>query len=106
MAFNKEGEDSVVEYTSARDDDKSVPIPNYFYKVVLKVDTNSAGEVTNATTVGFWFENMSYSGGYDKYTATVDQIESWTGFDFFVNLPDAIEATAEQNSSWDSFRNW
>jgi hypothetical protein len=36
----------------------------------------------------------------------VDQIEAWTGFDFFVNLPDAIETAAEQNSSWDSFRNW
>lgn len=106
VAFNKEGEDRVVEYTSARDDDKSVPIPNYFYKVVLKVDTNSAGEVVDAATVGFWFENKSYSGGYDKHTATVDQIESWTGFDFFVNLPDAIETAAEQNSSWDSFRNW
>jgi DNA/RNA endonuclease G (NUC1) len=56
--------------------------------------------------VGFWFENMSYSGGYDKHTATVDQIEAWTGFDFFVNLPDAIETKAEQNSSWDRFRNW
>ena len=106
MAFNKEGEDRVVEYTSARDDDKSVPIPNYFYKVVLKVDTNSAGEVADATTVGFWFENKSYSGGYDKHTATVDQIESWTGFAFFVNLPDAIETAAEHNSSWDSFSNW
>ena len=106
VAFNKEGENRAIEYTSARDDDKSVPIPNYFYKVVLKVDTNSLGEVTDATTVGFWFENMSYSGGYDKHTATVDQIEAWTGFDFFVNLPDAIETKAEQNSSWDSFRNW
>jgi endonuclease G len=106
VAFNKEGENRAIEYTSARDDDKSVPIPNYFYKVVLKVDTNGAGEVTDATTVGFWFENMSYSGGYDKHTATVDQIEAWTGFDFFVNLPDAIETKAEQNNSWDRFRNW
>lgn len=106
VAFNKEGENRAVAYTSARDDDKSVPIPNYFYKVVLKVDTNGAGEVTDATTVGFWFENMTYSGGYDKHTATVDQIEAWTGFDFFVNLPDEIETKAEQNSSWNSFRSW
>ena len=106
VAFNKEGENKTIEYTTARDDDKSVPIPNYFYKVVLKVDTNSVGEVADATTVGFWFENQSYSGGYDKHTATVDQIEAWTGFDFFVNLPDAIETAAEQNRSWDSFRNW
>lgn len=106
VAFNKEGENRAVAYTSARDDNKRVPIPNYFYKVVLKVDTNGAGEVTDATTVGFWFENITYSGGYDKHTATVDQIEAWTGFDFFVNLPDEIETKAEQNSSWNSFRNW
>ena len=106
VAFNKEGENRAIEYTSARDDDKSVPIPNYFYKVVLKVETNGAGEVTDATTVGFWFENMAYSGGFDSHTATVDQIEAWTGFDFFVNLPDAIETKAEQNSSWNSFRAW
>ena len=107
VAFNKEGENRSVEYTTAKDDTKQVPIPNYFYKVVLKVNTNSSGEVTDASTVGFWFENKAYSGSaYDSYTTTVDQIEAWTGFDFFVNLPDAIETKAEQNSSWSSFKNW
>lgn len=107
VAFNKEGENRNVEYTTAKDDTKQVPIPNYFYKVVLKVNTNSSGEVTDASTVGFWFENKAYSGSaYDSYTTTVDQIEAWTGFDFFVNLPDAIETKAEQNSSWSSFKNW
>lgn len=107
VAFNKEGENRNVEYTTAKDDTKQVPIPNYFYKVVLKVNTNSSGEVTDASTVGFWFENKAYSGSaYDSYTTTVDQIEAWTGFDFFVNLPDAIETKAEQNSSWSSFKSW
>ena len=107
VAFNKEGENRSVEYTTAKDDTKQVPIPNYFYKVVLKVNTNSSGEVTDASTVGFWFENKAYSGSaYDSYTTTVDQIEAWTGFDFFVNLPDAIEIKAEQNNSWSSFKSW
>ena len=107
VAFSKEGENRSVEYTTAKDDTKQVPIPNYFYKVVLKVNTNSSGEVTDASTIGFWFENKAYSGSaYDSYTTTVDQIEAWTGFDFFVNLPDAIETKAEQNSSWSSFKNW
>ena len=107
VAFNKEGESRTIEYTTAKDDTKRVPIPNYFYKVVLKVNTNSSGEVTGASTVGFWFENKAYSGSaYDSYTTTVDQIEAWTGFDFFVGLPDTIESTAEQNSSWSTFKNW
>ena len=107
VAFSKEGENKSISYTTAKDDTKQVPIPNYFYKVVLKVNTNSSGEVTGASTIGFWFENKAYSGSaYDNYTTTVDQIEAWTGFDFFVNLPDAIEASAETNSSWSTFKAW
>jgi hypothetical protein len=33
----------------------------------------------------------------------VDQVEQWTGFDFFANLPDGIEASAEKNASWSAF---
>ena len=107
VAFNKTGESKTISYTTAKDDTKQVPIPNYFYKVVLKVETNSSGEVTAASTVGFWFENKAYSGSaYENYTATVDDIEEWTGFDFFVHLPDTIETAAEKNNSWTTFKNW
>ena len=107
VAFNKTGESKTISYTTAKDDTKQVPIPNYFYKVVLKVETNSSGEVTAASTVGFWFENKAYSGSaYENYTATVDEIEEWTGFDFFVHLPDTIETAAEKNNSWTTFKNW
>ena len=107
VAFNKTGESKTISYTTAKDDTKQVPIPNYFYKVVLKVETNNSGEVTAASTVGFWFENKAYSGSaYENYTATVDEIEEWTGFDFFVNLPDTIETSAEKNNSWTTFKSW
>ena len=36
-------------------------------------------------------------------TTTVDEIEEWTGFDFFANLPDTIELQAEANSDWSAF---
>jgi hypothetical protein len=36
----------------------------------------------------------------------VNQIEEWTGFDFFVNLPDDLEAEAERNSSWTTLKNF
>ena len=107
VAFSKEGETKNISYTTAKDDTKQVPIPNYFYKVVLKVSTNSSGVVTSASTVGFWFENKAYSGStYSNYAVSVDQIEAWTGFDYFANLPDTIETQAEANSSWTTFKSF
>ena len=105
VAFAKEGETKTIKYTTAKDDTKRVPVPNYFYKVVLKVKTNSSGVVTSASTIGFWFEHKEYSNSaYANYAVSVDQIEEWTGFDFFPNLPDTVEASAEQNSLWTTFQ--
>ena len=107
VAFQKVGETKTISYTTAKNDTKNVPIPNYFYKVVLKVTTSSSGTVTSASTVGFWFENKAYSGStYSNYTVSVDQVEQWTGFDFFANLPDSVEGAAEKNVSWTTFQNF
>lgn len=104
VAFKKVGETKSVSYIQANDDTKNIPIPNYFYKVVLKVTTNSSGTVTAASTCGFWFENKAYSNStYANCAVSVDQVEQWTGFDFFANLPDTIEAAAESNASWSAF---
>lgn len=103
VAFKKSGESKSISYTSAKEDSKRIPVPNYFYKVALKVKTNSQGVVTSASTIGFWFDHKTYTDSYTNHTATVDQIEQWTGFDFFANLPDNIEAAVESNSNWSSF---
>ena len=64
----------------------------------------SAGKVTAASTVGFWFEHKTYSDSYSNYTVSVDEVEAWTGFDFFVNLPSDIETRVEaKNTSWSAF---
>lgn len=105
VAFNKVGENKTVKYTTAKDDTKQVPVPNYFYKVVLKVN-KSGSTVTSAKAIGFWFEHKTYSDSYTNYAVSVDEIEQWTGFDFFVNLPDSIENTAEINNSWSSFQSF
>ena len=106
VAFAKVGESKSVGYTTAKDEpSKQVPIPNYFYKVVLKVSTDSGGVVTSASTIGFWFENKAYSdNSYTNYAVSVDQVEQWTGFDFFVNLPDPVESSAESNTDWNTFQ--
>ena len=106
VAFNKVGESKTVKYTTAKDDTKQVPVPNYFYKVVLKVN-KSGSSVASAKAIGFWFEHKTYSDSYTNYAVSVDNIEQWTGFDFFVNLPDSIENTAEtNNTSWSSFQSF
>lgn len=83
---------------------KRVPVPNYLWKVVLKVKRSSGGTVTSASAVGFWMENRNYTDDFTAHAVSVDQIEVWTGFDFFPNLPDTLEASAESNSSWSSFQ--
>lgn len=105
VTFNKVGENKTINYTTAKDDTKQVPVPNYFYKVVLKVE-KSGNTVTSASAIGFWFEHKTYSDSYTNYTVSVDQIEQWTGFDFFVNLPDTIESAAESNTNWTNFQNF
>ena len=107
VAFEKVGESKSVSYIKASDDTKQVPIPNYFYKVVLKVTTNTSGTVISASTIGFWFENKAYSNStYTNCAVSVDQVEQWTGFDFFANLPDGVEGSAESNTNWSTFQSF
>jgi endonuclease G len=112
VAFNKVGEHLSISYVSAQQESadgkvKSCPVPNYFYKVVLKVE-KSDSTVTSASAIGFWFEHKDYEKGdnYANYAVSVDQIEQWTGFDFFVNVPDNLENAAERNESWMAFQSF
>ena len=96
------GNESITYIRPKNDTEKECPVPNYFWKVVMKVK-RSGSTVTSASTVGFWFEHKQYTDTYDKHAVSVDQIEQWTGFDFFVNLPDDVESAAESNKSWSTF---
>ena len=107
-SFSKVGETREVTWILPKNETtKTCPVPNYYWKVLLKVKRDSGGNVTSASTVGFWFEHKVYTGvSYADYAVSVDQIEQWTGFDFFVNLPDAIETSVESSASWTSFQNF
>ena len=108
-AFQKEGESKSVSYVSPSDDSsQKCGIPNYFYKLVLRVKY-SGSKVLSASTIAFWFEHKVYSDqtAWKNYTVSVDQVEEWTGFDFFVNLPDSIENAAESATpSWSEFQSF
>lgn len=106
VVFNKIGESRTISYTKAKDDTKSVPVPNYFYKVVLKIKCDEEGNVSDAMTVGFWFENKYYDNNtYSNYAVSVDQIEEWTGFDYFPAIGN-LQADAESNKSWSEFKSF
>ena len=107
-AYKTVGNDEPIEYITPNKDSRKVPLPNYLWKAVLKVKRSSAGTVTDASAIGFWFEHKSYSDSkaYPDHAVSVDEIESMTGFDLFVSLPDGLEADAEKNSDWPEFRNF
>ena len=105
VAFKKVGGSENIKYIQPKNDTKQCPVPNYFYKVIMKVK-RSGSTITSASTIGFWFEHKTYSDSYSNYAVSVDQIEQWTGMDYFVNLPDAVENSAESNSNWTTFQNF
>lgn len=103
--FRKVGGTEAITYITPKHDSKQCPVPNYYWKVLLKVKRNSLGNISSAKSIGFWLEHREYDGNeiHEDHAVSVDKIEEYTGFDFFVNLPDGIETTAEANSSWSAF---
>lgn len=114
-AFRKKGGNETISYmTNTRYDDKQLPVPNYYWKALLKVRWNG-NEVTGASAIGFWLPHEDLLGedllGEDsshkkKYVFSVSQLEAWTGFDLFANLPTSLQSSAEANTSWDTFNNF
>ncbi|MBR0314598.1 MAG: DNA/RNA non-specific endonuclease [Bacteroidales bacterium] len=104
--FHKVGGSETITYIKPAHDSRSVPVPYYYWKVLLKVK-RSGSTITSASAIGFWFEHKQYSNNdFTPYAVSVDKIEEYTGFDFFVNLPSNLETTAEANTSWTTFKNF
>ena len=115
-SYGKKGTSETPSYLTASNttiQPQRLPVPKYYWKVFLKVKKDSSGNITGAKAIGFWFEHREYDSSkesYTDFTCNVDQIEAWTGFDLFTNLPgtqsSGIEMNAESNTSWDDFRNF
>ena len=109
-AFRKKGSgDTITTITNTRDN-KVLPLPNYYWKALLKV-RRTGGSITSAKAIGVWIPHQDLKDhSYTEYVVDVKQIESWTGFDLFHNLPgddnSGIEATAESNTSWSDFQSF
>ena len=102
--FEKHGADERVKEIINRNDSKNLPVPNYYWKALLKVKRSQEG-VTEASTIGFWLPHNDLKGrSYMDYAVSVDQIEAWTGFNLFPSIPDTLEPAAESQTSWNAFR--
>ena len=103
--FQTVGGSEDVDYIINQNDSESVAVPNYYYKIVLKVKKNSSGEITSASSVGFWLAHTDYGNNknYETFIKSTAEIEQLTGFTFFVNLPDAVTTAAKANTSWSAF---
>ena len=67
-------------------------IPTHYYKCLMKVSFDNSGNPTSAVGCAYL---MVHESGSAQQVKTIDYIESLTGFDFFANVPDAIENAAE-----------
>ena len=104
--YQKVGGSETITYltgASSSANPSSLPVPNYYWKAILKVKWNGTS-VTEATTIGFWFKHQTYSDSYTDHIVSVNQIEQWTGLDLFTNLPDGLEESAENNTNWSTFQ--
>ena len=75
-----------------------VPIPSHFYKLLMKCSF-SGGTMTAAKGVAYLFENRAYSTTYPANATSIDAVEARAGFDFFANVPKALQDAAEKTSN-------
>lgn len=104
--FEKYGTDEKVKTIVNKNDSKTLPVPNYYWKALMKVK-RAEGKVIDASTIGFWLPHGDLKGhSYADYAVSVDQIEEWTGFNLFPSIPDVLEPSAESQISWISFQSF
>lgn len=87
---------------------EKVPIPNYYWKAVMKVKRNSDGNITDAAAIAVWLPHKDYDNdNYSEYIVSIDQIEVYTGLDLFPLIPDELETRMESTMlTWDEFQAW
>jgi endonuclease G len=84
-----------------------VTVPNSTWKVVLVIPKgdNDISRVTAASrTIAVIMPNTQgiRNDPWENYLTTVDSVENLTGYDFFANVPDAIENAIEAGTNGDN----
>lgn len=92
-------DDTQVKWVDNRNGGK-VAVPKAYFKVLLRTKSGNTGKAvdnSNATTIGFWYENRRYSYSTPRVSdvKSVDEIERLTGFTFFPQISDEIKETKD-----------
>lgn len=93
--LQKAGGNEAVSYTYCKSDSsKDVAIPNYYYKALLQYRNNNGAKSYQALAI--WLPHTPASGNPKKEDViTIDQLEEYTGLDFFPNLDQQIQESVE-----------
>ncbi|MCR5453855.1 MAG: DNA/RNA non-specific endonuclease [Bacteroidales bacterium] len=91
-----DNEEQILEYTPA-----GILVPKFFYMAVLCIKDGKY------KAMAFWIEHRNYYNDEARrlrnHVFTIDQLETYTGINFFCNLPDDIEEAVESEvtlSEW------
>lgn len=83
-------------YTTTTDQSSvQCPVPTHYYKCIMKVSF-SGGTPVSASGAAYLLEHKS--SGATRQEVTIDSIEELTGFDFFANVPAALQDAAESET--------
>ncbi|MBR6250914.1 MAG: DNA/RNA non-specific endonuclease [Bacteroidales bacterium] len=86
-----DSEDNILNYVC----NYTVPVPKYYYMALLKVKNNTY------SAMAFLMEHKNYgnetpsNSEMAEYITSIDELESFTGIDFFHNLLDRVEDVVE-----------
>ena len=69
-----------------------VTIPKWYYKVVIDPDNYKRN-------LAILIENTASSNSVESYVITIDQLEEFSGINFFYRLPDLIEESFESSKN-------
>ena len=70
-----------------------VSVPEFYYKVVLDY------EQPEIKGIGFILPNQKSNKSLQSYAVSVDEVERFTGIDFFHSLPDDVEKQIESDAA-------
>ncbi|MGB3586200.1 MAG: DNA/RNA non-specific endonuclease, partial [Tunicatimonas sp.] len=73
--------------------ENGVSVPDYYYKVLLDY------REPEIKAIGFLLPNENTSKPPQAFVESIDNVEAYTGIDFFPELPDELEAELESRSS-------
>ena len=86
--------------SGSSNDGGTVGRPSHFYKCVMKCSFNASGTMTAAKGCAYIFDNKAYSNNnYASSITSIDAIEQRSGFDFYANVPKALQDAAEKTAT-------